>query len=140
MAVLRADGSTVGNRTGCIAVCLLGYLTERQCSHLLRVHFPSLGEGLMSESLAGVREACLLEILLRRRTGDRLLEIHLELRHDELLVLGRCSGISTTVVWEVTLHVGRLLLRHVVQARRVHLIRLVMGRREVAGCLFALVV
>jgi len=94
----------------------------------------------MSESLAGVREVCLLEILLRRSTGDCLLEIHLELRHDELLVLGRCGGISTSVVWEVTLHVGRLLLRHVVQARRVHLIRLVMGRGEGARCWFALVV
>ena len=86
----------------------------------------------MSESLTGMCEACLLEILLRRRTSDRLLEIHLELRHDELLVLRRCSGIPTAVVWEVSLHVGCLLLRHVVQARRVHLVRLVMCGCEVA--------
>jgi len=130
VAVLRADCGAVGDRTGCIAVCLLGNLSEGQGGHLLRVHFPSLGEGLMSESLTGMCEACLLEILLRCRTGDCLLEIHLELRHDELLVLGRCGGISTTVVWEVTLHVGRLLLRRVVHARRVHRIRLVMSGRE----------
>ena len=84
----------------------------------------------MSESLTGMCEACLLEILLRRRTGDRLLEIHLELRH-ELLVLGRCwCGISATVIGEVTLHVGRLLL-HVVQVRGViYLVRLVISWRE----------
>ena len=135
VAIMRAESSTVGDGTGCIAVFLLGNLTERQGGHLLRVHFPGLGERLMSESLTGMREACLLlEILLRRScTGDRLLEIHLEFRHDELLVwLGSCSGISATVVREVTLHVRRLLLRYVVQARRVHLIRLVVGRREVA--------
>ena len=83
----------------------------------------------MLEALIWVREAGLLEILLRRRTSDRLLEIHLELRH-ELLVLGRCGGISTPVIGEVTLHVGRLLLRHVVKVLGVHLIRLVMSWSE----------
>ena len=93
------------------------------------MHFPGLSEGLVLEALVWVREAGLLEILLRCSTGDILLEIHLELRH-ELLVLGRCGGISTPIVGEVTLHVWRLLLRYVVKVLGVPLIRLVMSWRE----------
>jgi len=130
VAVLRADCCTVGHRTGRIAVCLLANFTKRQDAHLLRMHFPGVSEGLMLEALAWMRKAGLLEILLRCSSSDGLLEIHLELRH-ELLVLGRCwCGISATVVGEVTLHVGRLLL-HVVQVRGViHLVRLVISWRE----------
>lgn len=139
MAILRADCCAVGHGTGRITVRLLANFTQRQDAHLLRVHFPGMSEGLMLEALTWVRKAGLLEILLRSRPGNGLLEIHLELRH-ELLVLGRCWGISTTVVGEVTLHVGRLLL-HVVQVRGVvHLVRLIMSRGEGARGLLALVV
>ena len=83
----------------------------------------------MLEGLAWVCEAGLLEILLRNSTCNRLLEIHLEFRH-ELLVLRSSGCVSTSVVGEVTLHVGCLLLWHVVKAVGVHLVRLGIGRGE----------